>query len=302
MRGGIKIGFIGLGNMGAPMARRLLAAGETVVIWGRNPAKLVAHEQMGAHRASTPMELARRCDVVITSLADTDAVRLVVLGVDGLAGGGSEGKLLIDTSTISPDATCEIAAELVHRCGMTWVDAPVSGGVPGATDGTLTVMAGGTEVDFRRAFATFRPLSGNMTWMGPLGSGQKTKLVNQMIVGATIAVLAEGLSLAEKAGINAAVLPVALAGGRADSSLLQQLWPKMAARDFSLNSAVSSLLKDFNLISEFAGQAGAELPVAMHARQLFETLGQREDVANDLATIINLYDSSDPSFTRSESK
>lgn len=284
------IGFIGLGNMGGPMASRLLQAGIELTIWGRDPQKLTCFEALGAKSVSSPADIAARCDIIVLSLTNEAAIRSVLFGADGVAEGKSQRGLVIDTSTISPDGTVAIARELNSYNGMRWLDSPVSGGVSGATAGTLAVMAGGNEADFRQANSVFRHIAARATLMGSLGAGQRTKIINQLIVGTTMAVLAEALALAERAGIDAAVLPNALKGGRADSCLLQQFWPKMSARDEKLNSPVVSLLKDFDIIEAFATSLGIETPLAHLAGERFRTLSNLGYGDCDVATIIRMFD------------
>ena len=186
-----RLGYLGLGLMGGPMALRLATAGYALRVWNRSPDKTEPLVAAGAEVAATPRAVAEGSDIVFTCLTDTAAVEAVVFGADGIASGASQGKVLVDFSSMRPDRAAEFAARLRRETGMGWIDAPVSGGVPGATNGTLTVMAGGTPEDFARVEPVVAQLSGRFTLMGPNGAGQTTKLINQMIVSTGLALMAE---------------------------------------------------------------------------------------------------------------
>lgn len=257
----IALGYIGLGLMGGPMARRLAAAGHSLTVWNRAAAKARAAVAAGASLADNPAAVARASDIVFTCVSDTAAMQAVVFGADGIAAGGSKGKLLVDFSSMRPDATREMAARLSAETGMAWLDAPVSGGVVGAENGTLVVMAGGETAEFERVRPIVEHLARRFTLMGPLGAGQTTKLVNQLIVGCTIAVVAEATTLALNSGVDARRIPEALAGGRADSLPLQQWMPKMVAGDATVESHLRTMLKDLDTVLDLARSTGAGLPV-----------------------------------------
>ncbi len=260
-----RLGYIGIGLMGAPMARRLAQAGYGVTIWGRSPAKLAPILAAGAMGAASAAEVARGADILFTCLSDTDAVEAVVFGADGVARGAGPGKVLVDMSSIRPDAASHMAARLRSETGMGWIDAPVSGGVAGAESGTLTVMAGGIEADFERVRPVVAHLAQRFTLMGPNGAGQATKLINQVLVGCAVAVLAESASLAMRAGIDAARIPEALAGGRADSLPLQQFFPKMVAGDFFVESHIRTMLKDLDTVQALARETATAMPMTAMA-------------------------------------
>ena len=283
------LGYIGLGLMGAPMAGRLLEAGYRVAIWGRSPAKLRGLVDRGAELQPSAAVVARSADVVFTCVSDTAAVEAVVFGGDGIAAGGADGKLLVDLSSIRPDACREMAARLSREAGMHWMDAPVSGGVVGAETGNLTVMAGGSEADFERVREVVGVLARRFTLMGPVGAGQTTKLINQAIVGCGVAVLAEAAALASRAGIDAARLPDALAGGRADSPMLQQFFPKMVAGDRSVESHIRTLLKDLDTISDLARATASAVPMAATAAELHRLMVQRGHAEADATAVAALY-------------
>jgi len=283
------IGYIGIGLMGAPMAKRLAEAGYRVTIWGRTPAKLEPVIAAGAEAADSPAALARASDIVFTCLSDTAAVEAVVFGDDGIAAGGAKGKLLVDMSSIRPDAARRMAERLRAETGMGWVDAPVSGGVAGSESGTLTVMAGGTEEDFERARPVVAHLARRFTLMGPTGAGQTTKLINQVMVGTVVAVLSEAASLALNAGIDAARIPEALAGGRADSLPMQQFFPKMVKGDFFVESHLRTMLKDLDTVLALARETGTAMPMTGLATELHRLMAKRGHGDEDGTALARLY-------------
>jgi 3-hydroxyisobutyrate dehydrogenase len=268
-----RLGFIGLGLMGLPMTRRLLAAGQNVTVWNRSPQKARTAEAAGARRAACPAEVADAADIVFQCLTDTAAVEEVVFGSSGLAEAAGVGKVVVDFSSIRPDATKAIAARLEAANGMRWIDAPVSGGTKGAEEGTLAVMAGGSDEDFARVGPYVRLMAERFTLMGPTGAGQTAKLCNQIIVGCAMPVLAEATRLAANAGIDPRRLPEALAGGFADSKPLQLFVPRMAAglHDPPLGHAYT-MLKDLDTVTDVARDTGTPVPMTALAAELFRTL------------------------------
>lgn len=283
------LGYIGLGLMGGPMALRLANAGFPLSVWGRSPAKLEAAVAAGAKAVETAAHVAREADIVFTCLSDTEAVEAVVFGENGLAAGAAPGKLLIDMSSIRPDAARDMAARLREECGMGWIDAPVSGGVVGSETGKLTIMAGGAEADFARAEPIVAHLAQRFTLMGPNGAGQATKLINQVLVGCSIAVLSEAASLAMRAGIDAARIPEALAGGRADSLPLQQFFPKMVSGDFFVEAHIRTMLKDLDTVAALARETTTAMPMTAMALELHRLMVQRGHGDEDGAALATLY-------------
>ena len=199
-----KLGYLGLGLMGIPMTRRLLNAGHDVTVWNRSPGKAAGLVEAGAKSAATPREVAASAGIIFMCLTDASAVEHVVFGPDGLACADGAAKLVVDFSSIHPDAARSIAARLKAANGMGWIDAPVSGGTKGAEEGTLAVMAGGDAADIERVRPYVLAMARRLTHMGPTGAGQTTKLCNQIISGCAMAVLAEATRLASNAGIDAA--------------------------------------------------------------------------------------------------
>lgn len=283
------LGYIGLGLMGGPMALRLADAGHPLTVWNRDPAKARAVVAAGAVLAESPATVARASDIVFTCVSDTAAMDAVVFGADGIAAGGGAGKLLVDFSSMRPDATREMAARLAAGTGMAWLDAPVSGGVIGAETGQLVVMAGGGEADFDRARPFVEALARRFTLMGPVGAGQTTKLVNQLIVGCTIAVVAEATKLALGSGVDAARIPEALAGGRADSLPLQQWMPKMVAGDGTVESHLRTMLKDLDTVLDLARSTGAALPVTGLVTEIHRHLAGRGYADADGTSVFRFY-------------
>ncbi len=282
------LGFVGIGLMGQPLTLRLLAAGFRVNVWNRTAAKLNDVSLAGANVCTSVAELVKLSDVVILCLADTAVVETVVR--EQIITNGSAGKLLIDLSSIQPDATRRLAAELQTACGMRWVDAPVSGGTAGAEQGSLAIMAGGAEQDIEIARAVLKPLYSRLTHMGAVGSGQTTKICNQMIVSCNVLVIAEMMALAKSAGVDAAKIPEALAGGFADSKPLQIVGLEMADHRFEpVKWRVKTLLKDLNMAVDLAGNQGSAIPMSGLAAQLMQLHGSGGFLEQDPSTLIKLY-------------
>ncbi|WP_313301934.1 NAD(P)-dependent oxidoreductase [Pseudomonas sp.] len=284
------LGFAGIGLMGLPMCQRLLAAGYPLTVWNRSPDKCASLLAAGARLASHPAELCRSSDMVVLCLADTVVVREVVFGAQGIAQGGRSGQLLIDCSSLEATATREMAAELAARCGMAWLDAPVSGGVAGAQAGSLAIMVGGEAADLQRARPVLQVLGQRVTHMGGVGAGQVTKTCNQMIVACNALVIAEVVALAERSGVDASLLADALAGGFADSKPLQILAPQMAKRQFEpVRWHVRTLLKDLDGAVKLSREHGAATPVSGLAAQLMRLHGGQGYLEKDPATLVELY-------------
>lgn len=285
-----RIAFAGIGLMGLPMTRRLLAAGFPLTVWNRTPDKCTPLLELGARRAETPAELCAEADILMLCLADTAVVREVVFGPDGVVEGARAGQVLVDFSSLEPAATREMAAELERRTGVHWIDAPVSGGTPGAEAGTLAIMAGGREEDVERVRPVLAHLGQRLTRMGEVGAGQVTKVCNQMIVACNALVIAEVVALAEKAGVDARLLAPALAGGFADSRPLQILAPQMAESCFEpVKWHVRTLLKDLDTATRLSREEGSATPMSGLAAQLMRLHGSQGNLERDPATLIELY-------------
>lgn len=282
------LGFIGIGLMGQPMTLRLLAAGFKVKVWNRSAGKLNAVAQAGARVCDKIADLVESADVILLCLADTAVVETLV--VEQIMPHGSAGKLIIDLSSIHPETTRQLATRLKQHCGMHWVDAPVSGGTAGAEQGSLAIMAGGDADDIAVARQVLQPLYSRLTHMGPVGSGQTSKICNQMIVGCNVLVIAEMMALAKQAGVDSAKIPEALAGGFADSKPLQIVGPEMAADQFEpVKWRVKTLLKDLNMAGDLASAHGSAIPMSGLAAQLMRLHGSRGFLEQDPSTLIKLY-------------
>lgn len=285
-----RIGFVGLGIMGTAMTLRLLEQGWPVTVWNLEPERVPPLVEAGAVAAQSPEQVTRTSDIVIMCVLHTDAVRECVFGAQGIAAAAGADKILIDHSTIDPAATREMSTQLKLKSGMGWVDAPVSGGPVQSRSGTLTIMAGGDARDIEAIRPVMADLAANFTHIGPSGAGQTAKMINQLIVGSTYVVLAEALTLAEAAGVDASRLPQCLAGGHADSSLLKHLYPQMQARDFDPPRAYArQLLKDLKAVTAEAQQLALSLPMLEAAtRRYADYVGQGNGM-KDTASIVNSY-------------
>jgi len=284
----MKLGFIGIGLMGRPMTLRLLAAGHEVTVWNRSRDKLAAVVEKGAKPADSPAAVARAADIVMMCVTDQHSVEAILFGAEGVAHGGSPGKIIVDFSSIAPASAREFAARLAER-GLGLVDAPVSGGVAGAKEGTLAIMAGGRAEDIERVRPVVMHLAQRFTRMGDSGAGQTTKLCNQIIVGALVAVIAEAVRLAEASGVDAKMLPEALKGGFADSLPLQIFGARMAARTFEPSlGAVSIMLKDLENAAAVAKEKTVPLPMARTAAELYRLLAAQGKSEKELSVIVEL--------------
>ncbi len=284
---GVSIGFAGLGEMGAPMAGNLLAAGATLQVWNRTAARTVELERLGAHPVRSRHELGN-AEVVVTMVSDGPDVADVVLGEEGIFAGAAPGLLWIDCSSISPSAAVELAAA-AREHGVEPVDAPVSGGTRGAREASLSIMVGAAEGGFRRAEPILGVLGSNITHVGPNGAGQVAKLVNQMIVGGTIALVSEGLLLAAAAGCSPAAVRDALAGGFADSRVLQAHGQRMLDDAFEPGFRSSLQLKDLRNAVDSAYGAAVPVPVTAVVQQLFSALCASGSADKDHAALFQLY-------------
>ena len=256
---GERVGFIGLGIMGSPMARHLLEAGFPLTVHSRSPAPVDALVSDGAVRATSPSEVAGVSDVVITMLPDTPDVEHVMLGDDGVAVGAPAGTLVIDMSTIDPGPTRAIAEQL-GKHGVEMLDAPVSGGERGAIDGTLSIMVGGPDGAFARAQPILQAMGKNIVHVGPSGAGQITKACNQLVVAATIEAVAEALVLAERSGVDPAKVREALLGGFAGSKILEVHGQRMLDRAFEPGFRARLHRKDARIVLDAARAADSPIP------------------------------------------
>jgi len=266
-----RIGFIGTGIMGGPMARNLLKAGYPLTIYNRTKSKAQPLLSEGAAWALNPAEVANNSDVVITCVTDTPDVRQILLGEHGIIEAARPGLVCIDMSTISPSATKEMGKNLEAK-GVTLIDAPISGGEIGAIEGKLSIMMGGPEEMVGKVRPIMEVMGRTVTWCGPLGSGQMTKLANQIMVVHTIMSIAEGLAFAEKAGLDLQTTLKVTSAGAASSHSLKALGPKIIAGDFAPAFMVDLQQKDLRLVTEYAEQLKQPLPGVALVKQLLTAL------------------------------
>jgi 3-hydroxyisobutyrate dehydrogenase len=287
------LGFIGIGIMGEAMVLRLLERGFAVTVWNLTADRYARVVPAGAQRADSPEAAAAASDIILMCVLDGPAVENCCFGEHGLAEAAGAGKIVVDHSTINPDATRDIAGRLRQRSGLRWVDAPVSGGPLAAREGTLTIMAGGDRADIDAVAPVMSALAAHFTHIGALGAGQTAKIVNQAIVGTGYVLMAEALALAEAAGLDAAKLPDCLAGGHADSNLLRRLYPQMCARDFDPPRAYArQLLKDMKNVKHFAGEVAIDLPLVERAAERFAEFVAAGNEMADPASIALFYEKS----------
>lgn len=286
----MRIGFIGIGLMGLPLCRRLLAAGCDLTVWNRSRDKCAPLQAEGAQVAASPAALAAGCDLLLLCVADTAAVEAVTWSPDGLAAGAQRGLIVVDHSSIAPAATRALAARLHAETGATWVDAPVSGGVAGAEQGRLVIMAGGPADAIEQVRPTLMHYAQRLTRMGEVGAGQVSKVCNQLIVAANSLLIAETVALAEQAGVDAGLLAPALAGGFADSLPFQILVPRMAERRFTpVQWKVQTLLKDLGNALTLAAESDAAVPLASAATDLMRRHADAGHAGDDLSSVILLH-------------
>ncbi|MBL8485445.1 MAG: NAD(P)-dependent oxidoreductase, partial [Rhodocyclaceae bacterium] len=268
------IGFVGLGIMGRPMAQNLARAGHALHLYARRPESLAPFQGQASVYAS-PAELAARADIVITMVADAPDVEAVALGPQGVAAGacaaGRSDLILVDMSTIAPPAARAIAARLAES-GVTMLDAPVSGGEPGAIQGTLTIMVGGAPEAYQRALPVLRAMGRSVTHIGAAGAGQVAKACNQILTGSGVAAVAEAFNLARAHGVDAANVRTALMAGMAKSAILDNHGSRMIARNFKPGFKSWMHQKDLRIVLEEAHRLGLGLPLAAAVAQMFNAM------------------------------
>jgi 3-hydroxyisobutyrate dehydrogenase-like beta-hydroxyacid dehydrogenase len=282
------IGFIGLGLMGQAFTRRLTACGHRVTGYDIAPAKVEAATRHGVQPAASAAEVVRASDIVQVCVMTGDDLERAVFGGQGIAEAARAGKILIDHSTTEVETTKAFAARL-GETGMGWIDAPVSGGPPAAEAGTLAIMAGGDDAHLARVRPLLADL-GTCTHMGPVGAGQVTKMVNQVLVLANYCVLAEAFALAEAGGVDAARIPEALGAGYAGSTMLQRLYPRMVARDFEPAGYAFQALKDLDMVQGLARTLTVPTPMASQAATLFRILNAKGHGRLDGIAVLKLFE------------
>jgi 2-hydroxy-3-oxopropionate reductase len=265
------VALIGAGAMGGAIGARLAATGADLTVFDLDPEKVAALVALGAKAAPTAALAAQAVRAVILSLNAPRIVRAAVFGPGGVAEGARPGTLIIDMSSIDPETTRALAAEAAAR-GLRWVDSPLSGGIPKAATGDLTLMQGGAPEDVAEAQAVLASVASNQTHMGPAGAGQTTKLINQVLCGLTFLAVAEATALAEAAGVDTLRIPQALKGGRADSAILQEYMPRFAKRDYRRTGRIDNMVKDLNGAQDLARLTHTAMPLTATCAEVHRLL------------------------------
>ena len=279
----MKVAFIGMGTMGAPMALNILKAGHKVTIHNRTREREKPVAEAGAGRASSPKEAAAGAEIIITCVSDTPDVEALILGDDGVIHGAEKGSIVIDMSTISPTATRRMAERLAEK-GVKMLDAPVSGGSEGAQKGTLSIMVGGDEADLKKAEPVLKAM-GSVTHLGPVSAGQMTKAINQIVVAGTYWSVAEGIALGLKAGLDMEKVVQAVGGGAATSWAMVNRSGNMINNQYPLGFKVQLHRKDLNIALDVARELGVTLPVAAYVEQVETGLIARGHGDEDISVI-----------------
>lgn len=266
-----RLALIGAGAMGGAIGARLASTGTDLHVFDLDPAKIAPLVALKATAAPTAAAAAKGAQAVILSLNAPHIVRAAVFGPNGVAAGAAPGTLIIDMSSIDPEATRALAAD-AKAAGLRWVDSPLSGGAPKAALGQLTLMQGGDPADVAQAQSLLANLASNQTHMGAAGAGQTTKLINQVLCGLNFLAVAEATALAEAAGVDVTRIPQALAGGRADSAILQEYLPRFAARDYRRTGRIDNMVKDLNGAADLARAAMVPMPLTATCAEVHRML------------------------------
>lgn len=282
----MKIGFIGLGIMGKPMCNNLIKAGYDVIVSSSKPSKNEEMQSLGADVASSYQELARQSDVVITMLPNSPEVKGVINGISSYLNPGST---VIDMSSIAPLASQEIAGVLKER-GVSFLDAPVSGGEPKAIEGTVSVMVGGDPETFERCKPILSAMAGSVVRVGEVGAGNSTKLANQIIVALNIAAVSEAFVLAKKMGVDLELMHEAIRGGLAGSTVLDAKAPMMIDRQFKPGFKIDLHLKDLNNVLETAGELEVSLPLTSSMQEALDKLSAEGFGEEDHSAILRYFE------------
>jgi 2-hydroxy-3-oxopropionate reductase len=287
--GMMKIGFIGLGIMGKPMAKNLLKAGYPLVVHDINPAPVKELVTAGAKAASSAKEVAQKADLVITMLPNSPDVKQVVMGANGVLEGAKPGMIIVDMSSIAPLAAKEVAAKASEK-GVEMLDAPVSGGEPKAIDGTLSIMVGGKKEVFEKCRGLLSKMGTSIVLCGDIGAGNVTKLANQIIVALNIAAMSEALVLGAKAGVNPETIFAAIRGGLAGSTVLEAKTPMVLSGNFKPGFRIELHIKDLANAIDTAHEVGVPLPLTSQAMEIMQTLKVDGKAGNDHSGIVQFYE------------
>lgn len=274
--------------MGSAIGARLLETGQILSVFDLDAEKVAALVKLGATAKSSAAEAAACSDYVITSLNSAKIVEHAVFGAGGVAAGAKKGTVIIDMSSIDPEATKRLA-NMAMDAGCSWVDSPLSGGAPKVLTGELTLMAGGHPDDVARAHLVLKHVSSNYTHMGPNGAGQGTKLINQVLAGITLLALAEATKLAEDAGIDVKKIPLALKGGRADSVLLHEYMPRFISRDYTPTGRIDNMVKDLNGALDVASSTQTKMPLTAICAKVHRQLTDAGFGGEDQAALMEYF-------------
>lgn len=284
----LEIGLIGAGAMGGAIGARFLAMGCALTVFDLDTAKIDELVAKGAVAAASAAEVGARCAVVVTSLNSSRIVERAVFGPGGVAEQAAPDGLIIDMSSIAPDATRALAQRAAEK-GLAWVDSPLSGGAPKAAIGELTLMLGGEAEHVARAQDVLKHVASNITHMGGPGAGQTTKLINQVLCGLGFLAVAEATQLALDAGVAAEKIPVALKGGRADSALLQEYMPRFAAKDYRRTGRIDNMVKDLNMVNDLSRQTGTSMPLTAMCAEIHRMLTAAGLGGEDQAAVMEFF-------------
>jgi 2-hydroxy-3-oxopropionate reductase len=285
----MNIGFIGLGIMGKPMAKNLVAAGHELTVFDINPAPMRELAALGAKTGASPKDVASQCRLVITMLPNSPEVRQVALGEDGLIHGVKKGDILVDMSSIAPRAAQEVAAELAKK-GVEMLDAPVSGGEPKAIDGTLAIMVGGKEAVFEKVKDVLLKMGASAVLCGDIGAGNVTKLANQVIVALNIAAMSEADVLAVKAGVDPERVFNAIKGGLAGSTVLNAKSPMVLEGNYKPGFRIELHIKDLQNALDTAHETGVPIPLTSQVMEMMQALKVDGKQKDDHGGLIQFYE------------
>jgi 2-hydroxy-3-oxopropionate reductase len=284
----VKVALIGAGAMGGAIGTRLAQTGNQLTVFDLDAEKIAELVAQGAHPAPSAAEAAAACDFVIISLNAAHIVDIAVFGEGGVAEGAKPGTLIIDMSSIDPESTKDLAAKAAEK-GLRWVDSPLSGGAPKALIGELTLMAGGDPNDVADAHKVLQHVSSNYTHMGPVGAGQTTKLINQVLCGLNFLAVAEATQLAIDAGVDAAKIPTALKGGRADSAILQEYMPRYVTKDYRRTGRIDNMVKDLNSVQDLARRTNTAMPMTAICAEVHRLLTAAGLGGEDQAALMEFF-------------
>ena len=285
----MKIGFIGLGIMGKPMAKNLLKAGYQLVVHNRSPKPVKELVEAGAESGSSAKEVAEKCDVIVTMLPNSPHVKEVVLGPNGILEGARPGTIIVDMSSIAPLAAKEVAAKASEK-GVEMLDAPVSGGEPKAIEGTLSIMVGGKKEIFEKCQGFLSKMGTSVVLCGNVGAGNTTKLANQIIVALNIAAMSEALVLGAKAGVNPETIFMAIRGGLAGSAVLEAKAPMVLSGNFKPGFRIELHIKDLANAIDTAHELGVPLPLTSQVMEIMQALKVDGKAGNDHSGIVQFYE------------